>query len=96
MDLGGTLTLNATVNTGDNLVTISVKDTGIGMTPDQLHRVFDEFYKTDAARHQLNSSGLGLTICKRIIEKHGGQIWAESPGPGKGSTFYFTLPSSTN
>lgn len=95
MDMDGTLTLNATVNTGNNLVTISVKDTGVGMIPDQLHRVFDEFYKTDAARHQLSSGGLGLSICKRIIEKHGGQIWAESPGPGKGSTIYFTLQSGT-
>jgi signal transduction histidine kinase len=76
-----------------NFVTVSVKDNGIGMSSDQLDKVFDEFYKADESRHEMDSSGLGLSICKRIVEKHGGRIWAESPGKGKGSTFYFTLKS---
>ena len=74
-------------------VTISVRDTGIGLTEKQLGHIFDEFYKADESRHDLGGSGLGLSICKRIIEKHGGKIWVESPGPRKGSTFYFTLHS---
>ena len=74
-----------------NDVVVSVKDNGMGMTSEQQKYVFDEFYKTDYSRHDLDSSGLGLPICKRIVEKHGGRIWVESPGPGKGSTFYFTL-----
>ncbi|MDY6931234.1 MAG: PAS domain-containing sensor histidine kinase [Halobacteriota archaeon] len=82
------------VENGDNgFVTVSVKDTGIGMDSEELKRAFDEFYKVDDSRHDLNSSGLGLTICKRIVERHGGKIWAESPGKGKGTTFYFTLQS---
>jgi signal transduction histidine kinase len=75
-------------------VTISVKDSGIGMTKDQIEHIFDEFYKVDESRHDFDSCGLGLSICKSIIEKHGGKIWVESPGLRKGSTFYFTVPSS--
>ena len=61
------------------------------MSEEQLTHMFDEFYKADESRHNLDSSGLGLSITKKIIEKHGGHIWAESEGKGKGSTFYFTL-----
>jgi PAS domain S-box-containing protein len=75
-----------------DLVRISVKDTGIGMTEEHISHVFEEFYKGETSRHDLQSSGLGLPICKRIVEKHGGTIWVESPGVGKGSTLYFTLP----
>jgi PAS domain S-box-containing protein len=75
----------------EKMVTISVKDTGVGMDSKQIEYVFDEFYKVDDSRHELDSSGLGLTITKKIIEKHGGKIWVESEGKGKGSTFYFTL-----
>jgi signal transduction histidine kinase len=73
-------------------ITISIADQGIGMNEEQLNHVFDEFYKADESRHDFDSSGLGMPISKRIVEKHGGCIWAESNGIGKGSTFYFTLP----
>jgi len=78
----------------DDEVLVSVKDTGIGMTKEQCDHIFDEFYKVDESRHHLDSTGLGLTITKKIIEKHGGAIWVESPGMRKGSTFYFTLLKS--
>jgi len=71
---------------------VSIKDNGIGMTKEQISNIFNEFYKADESRHNLQSSGLGLPICKLIVEKHGGSIWAESPGKGKGSVFYFTIP----
>ncbi|KYK29997.1 hypothetical protein AYK20_04695 [Thermoplasmatales archaeon SG8-52-1] len=77
-----------------DFVTITISDTGFGMTNIQIDHIFDEFYKGDKSRHELFSSGLGLSICKKIVEKHGGKIWAESPGPEKGSTFYFTLKRS--
>jgi PAS domain S-box-containing protein len=72
-------------------VTVSVTDTGAGMTQEQLAHVFDEFYKADPSRSDAESSGLGLSICKRIIERGGGRIWAESPGLGRGASFRFTL-----
>jgi len=75
----------------NNFVKISVTDTGIGMTKDQIRKIFDEFYKADRFSSEVKSSGLGLAICKRIVEKHGGRIWADSPGPDRGSTIYFTL-----
>jgi signal transduction histidine kinase len=86
---GGDIVIDAVEK--NDFVTISIKDTGIGMTKDQISHIFDEFYKADGSRHELDSSGLGLTITKKLIKKHGGKIWVESKGKGKGSTFYFTL-----
>jgi len=86
----GSITINAEEQNDELL--ISVHDNGVGMTSEQLHHIFDEFYKADQSRHDFDSSGLGMPICKSIVEKHGGRIWAESEGINKGSTFYFTLP----
>ena len=86
----GTISINSEIK--KSFIQISIKDTGIGMPAEQLNRLFDEFYKADTSRHDFDSSGLGMPIAKRIVEKHGGAIWAESDGIGKGSTFYFTLP----
>jgi signal transduction histidine kinase len=77
----------------DDEVIISVTDTGAGMTPEQLSRVFEEFYKVDPSRHDRNSLGLGLSICKRIVENHHGRIWAKSPGLHQGTTISFALPT---
>jgi signal transduction histidine kinase len=88
----GTITIDAKQD--NDSVTVSMKDTGIGMSNEQLNKVFSEFYKADSSRHDFDSSGLGLSICKRIVEKHNGKIWVESEGLGKGSTFYFTVLKS--
>jgi len=79
-------------NDGD-FILISIKDAGIGMNKKQLSLAFDEFYKADESRHDFESSGLGMPISKRIVEKHGGRIWAESQGIGKGTTIFFTIPN---
>jgi len=76
----------------EDTILVSVSDTGIGVSEEQIQFLFDEYYKADSSRHDFDSSGLGLPICKRIIERHGGRIWVESKGLGKGSTVYFTLP----
>ncbi|HZO73059.1 MAG TPA: HAMP domain-containing sensor histidine kinase [Ktedonobacteraceae bacterium] len=71
---------------------ICVHDNGIGIPPGQLRLIFDRFHRVDTRlTREVNGLGLGLTICKRIIEMHGGIIWAESD-LGKGSTFHVRLP----
>jgi len=93
-DTGGKIIIDA--KDENSLVQISIEDTGIGMTEEQISKVFDEFYKVDTLKNEMDSTGLGLSICKHIVEKHGGKIWADSLGTGKGSTFYFTLKSVSN
>ncbi len=77
----------------DEQIEITVTDSGIGIAPRDLPRIFERFYKVDRARVQngVKSTGLGLAIAKHIVEAHGGKIWAESI-EGKGSAFHFTMP----
>ncbi|QXE85663.1 cache domain-containing protein [Geomonas nitrogeniifigens] len=77
-------------------VEVSVQDDGTGLDHEQLTRVFDEFYKADTARHDLNTQGLGLAICRRIVTNHEGKLWAASPGAGCGTTMFFTLKRAGN
>ena len=74
-------------------VRIDVSDTGAGIAPEHLPRVFDRFYRADKSRSRAGGgSGIGLTIAKHLVEAHNGRIWVVSKGLGKGSTFSFTLP----
>jgi signal transduction histidine kinase len=76
----------------DNFVITSIQDTGQGIQSDELPLIFNEFQVTRTrATNGEQSTGLGLAIVKKIVEEHGGKVWAESQ-PDKGSTFYFTLP----
>jgi PAS domain S-box-containing protein len=89
---GGPVTISARVLS--DFVQISVADQGIGIEAEQLENVFDRFYQVDSAStRKVGGSGLGLSICKAIVEAHGGRIWAESK-LGTGSTFHFTLPQT--
>jgi signal transduction histidine kinase len=75
-------------------VLITVKDTGIGIPPEQLEDVFQEFTQVDTSTtRKVGGTGLGLPISRRLIEMHGGRLWAESTGvSGEGSTFFVELP----
>jgi two-component system phosphate regulon sensor histidine kinase PhoR len=70
-----------------------VSDTGVGIEAEHLARVFERFYKTDPARAAGTGTGLGLAIVKHLVMAQGGQVWAESAGPGRGSTFKVALPA---
>ncbi len=79
------------LETNDIEARISVSDEGIGIAPEHLDRIFERFYRIQDEDAQ-NGSGLGLAASRSTIEAHGGKIWADSAGAGRGSTFYFTLP----
>ena len=74
-------------------VQISVIDTGIGIAPEHLDKVFARFYRVDGSRsRQVGGSGIGLTVAKKLVEAMGGVIWVESTGIDQGAAFRFTLP----
>ena len=76
-----------------NQIQFEVRDRGPGIPPEQLERIFDRFYQVDSSdSRKKGGTGLGLTICRKIIEQHGGHIWAESV-LGEGSRFIFTIPA---
>jgi histidine kinase len=88
---GGLVSLTAQ-REGPN-VRFFVQDTGLGIAPEHLSHVFERFYRVDKSRSRAGGgSGIGLTIACHLVEAHGGQIQATSEGPGRGSTFSFTLP----
>jgi PAS domain S-box-containing protein len=80
------------VENGPTHATIQVQDSGRGIPPEALPHLFRKFSQVYGASDRNNGTGLGLAICKGIVEAHGGRIWADSPGPGQGATFSFTLP----
>jgi signal transduction histidine kinase len=90
---GGTISVQTSLKSNDknnnNEVIVSIKDNGQGIDPEILPRLFSKF-----ATKSYSGTGLGLFICKSIVEAHGGSIWAENNSDGKGATFSFTLPLS--
>jgi len=86
-DTGGVLMVKSQFGE-DGQIEIAVKDTGPGLPVDTANQIFDAFFTTKA-----QGSGMGLAICKSIVESHGGRIWANGNG-GRGATFHFTLPAA--
>jgi signal transduction histidine kinase len=91
-EAGGTISISAERQGGN--VTISVKDTGIGIAPDKLESIFEMFAQVDQSLERTRGGlGIGLTIVKRLVELHGGQISVQSERPGRGSEFIVRLPA---
>ncbi len=79
---------------GSNQVCFTVADQGRGVSPEKLERIFERFQQGDASDSRaLGGTGLGLALCRSIVEQHGGRLWAESEAD-KGSRFLFTIPAT--
>jgi signal transduction histidine kinase len=95
MPTGGRLTVDVRVNPKTQMADISICDTGVGIPPEQLRLIFEPFYTTKKPdEHGHGGSGLGLSVCRQIIEQHHGRIRVESV-IGKGSKFTVKLPLET-
>ncbi|MBI3622853.1 PAS domain-containing sensor histidine kinase [Candidatus Pacearchaeota archaeon] len=89
----GTGKIKMTLNKEENYAKIVIKDNGIGLSPEKLKKIFVKFYQVDTTtKREHGGSGLGLSVCKGIIENHGGKIWAESEGFNKGVEMHILLP----
>jgi signal transduction histidine kinase len=75
----------------DGVVEVTVSDAGVGIAPEDLEAIFEEFRQVGTADKKAEGTGLGLTLCRKFIELHGGKIWVRS-ALGAGSTFTFTIP----
>jgi signal transduction histidine kinase len=75
----------------DGSVEVSVSDTGVGIAPEDQEAVFEEFRQVGTSAAKQEGTGLGLALCRKFVELHGGRIWAQSQ-VGAGSTFTFTIP----
>ena len=75
----------------DGFVEVSVSDTGVGIAPGDQEAVFEEFRQVGTAAKKIEGTGLGLTLCRKFVELHGGRIWVKSQ-LDQGSTFTFTIP----
>jgi signal transduction histidine kinase len=87
---GGRIDVSAARVNGE--IQVAVADTGSGIAPQDIDRIFEEFQQTDVGAKQQEGTGLGLALSKRLVELHGGRIWVESE-LGVGSRFVFTLPA---
>jgi signal transduction histidine kinase len=75
------------------MLEVQIADTGNGIEPDQLETIFERFHQEEGfMQRAVGGTGLGLAICRQLAKQLGGKIWATSPGKGKGSQFYVTLP----
>jgi signal transduction histidine kinase len=91
--LGVTPEIRLSVKSSDRGWEIAVSDNGIGIEPSQTSKLFKVFSRLHAAE-KYEGTGIGLALCRSIVERHGGRIWVDSEGEGKGSVFAFTIPAA--
>ena len=90
-------TISVLVSNEKGNIRLMVKDTGVGIPPDIISKLFQKFARAkDASKVNITGTGLGLFVAKQIVDAHKGKIWAESEGLGKGSTFIVEFPVQTN
>ena len=85
--------MRVTVRTARDVTTLAVADTGAGLAPEDVERVFERFYRVDPTGHAAGT-GVGFTIARAVARAHGGDLTAASPGRGQGSTFTLTIPAA--
>jgi two-component system OmpR family sensor kinase len=92
---GGTVAVSVSAADGEGR--LAVQDFGIGIPPEELARVFDRYYQidNDIMTRRFGGIGVGLYLCRALVDAQGGRVWAESPGPQQGSTFTIALPLAT-
>ena len=88
----GKIEINMTADMQKNQMVVGIKDTGVGISRDDLPQLFSKFKQLRSYDPSRKGTGLGLVVSKGIVEAHGGKIWAESAGENLGSTFYFSIP----
>ncbi|MFW5769826.1 MAG: GAF domain-containing protein [Spirochaetota bacterium] len=94
---GGSISISTSIE--DTNLYIKFCDTGIGIEPEHIEKIFDEFYQVNTMRKGVNKqkgTGLGLPLSRKLVQLHAGELWAQSSGPGKGSTFILSIPLSGN
>ena len=93
---GSTITINLELNDTNAMdaseICLGITDQGIGIAPEYLERIFTRFFRVPQSNERPAGSGLGLAVARATVEAHGGSIWAESPGIGRGTTVYFRIP----
>jgi signal transduction histidine kinase/CheY-like chemotaxis protein len=88
--------IRITTEVKEGQILFTVADQGLGVPPEAVPHLFDKFFRVDNSdRRKIKGTGLGLAICKQIVSAHGGRIWAESEGLGRGTQVHFTLPVAT-
>ena len=93
-DDGGEIEVGAGLN-NENEVVVWVKDKGVGVPSDEVDHIFEKYRQLASGKNSgYKGTGLGLVICKKIVEAHGGRIWVEST-EGRGATFFFSLPATS-
>jgi DICT domain-containing protein/signal transduction histidine kinase len=92
-EVKGRVSIDAKTNDKADRIEVTISDTGRGIEPSRLEKVFDRFYQEEGSlRRSAGGTGLGLAICRQIVKNWGGEIWAESAGKDLGSQFHFTIP----
>ncbi len=86
--------MKVAVEKKENAIVVSVENSGLGVSEELVPHLFDEFVREERVKKLVRGTGLGLFIARKVVEAHGGKLWAESEGEGKGSTFFVEMKTA--